>query len=127
MSSAVTEGIAVTVESHYLSERSMPTDGRYAFMYRVRIENRGGSAAQLRSRHWIITDGDGRVEEVKGEGVVGAQPHLMPGQAFEYTSWCLLRTPHGSMRGTYQMVREDGQRFDAVIAPFALALPYSLN
>ncbi len=124
---AVTRGIVVSVESQYLAERSSPADERYAFAYRVRIYNQGEDTAQLRSRHWIITDGDGRVEEVRGEGVVGAQPRLEPGQAFEYTSWCMLRTPHGSMQGTYQMVREDGERFDALIAPFPLALPYSLN
>lgn len=127
MSSAITQGIRVTVESGYLEERSSPHEGQYAFAYTVRISNEGASSAQLRSRHWIITDGDGKVEEVQGPGVVGAQPHLRPGQAFEYTSWCMLRTPHGSMQGTYQMERDDGSRFDADIAPFLLALPYSLN
>jgi ApaG protein len=127
MSTAVTQGIVITVESQYIVERSAPADEQYAFAYRVRILNQGEEAAQLRSRHWIITDGDGRVEEVRGDGVVGAQPHLEPGQAFEYTSWCMLKTPHGSMHGTYQMVRDDGAQFDAVIAPFSLALPYSLN
>jgi ApaG protein len=127
MSTAVTKGIVVTVESQYLMERSSPVDGQYAFSYKVRIYNQGDVAAQLRTRHWIITDGDGQVQEVRGAGVVGAQPHLEPGQAFEYTSWCMLKTPHGSMHGSYQMVREDGEQFDAVIAPFPLALPYSLN
>jgi ApaG protein len=127
MSTAVTKGIVVTVESQYLMERSSPADGQYAFAYKVRIYNQGEAAAQLRTRHWIITDGDGRVQEVRGEGVVGAQPRLEPGQAFEYTSWCMLKTPHGSMHGSYQMLREDGEHFDAVIAPFPLALPYSLN
>ena len=127
MSTAVTQGIVITVESQYLVERSTPADDEYAFAYKVRIYNRGNTAAQLRSRHWIITDGDGRVQEVRGDGVVGAQPNLEPGQAFEYTSWCMLKTPHGSMHGTYQMVRANGDRFDAEIAPFPLSLPYSLN
>lgn len=127
MSSAVTQGIRVNVQSQYLMERSAPADDQYAFAYTVQIINEGESAAQLRSRHWIITDGDGKVQEVRGEGVIGAQPRLEPGQAFQYTSWCMLPTPHGSMHGTYQMVRENGDRFDAVIAPFSLALPYTIN
>lgn len=125
MSNSVTQGIRVSVKSQYLIERSSP--GQYAFAYTVRIANEGGETAQLRSRHWIITDGDGKVQEVRGEGVVGAQPVLRPGQHFEYTSWCVIPTPHGSMEGTYQMVRESGEQFDAQIAAFPLALPYSLN
>ncbi len=127
MSNAITQGIRVTVSSSYLPERSSPTQREYVFAYTVKITNEGGETAQLRSRHWIITDGDGHVQEVKGDGVVGAQPVLRPGQTFEYTSGCALRTPRGTMHGTYQMAREDGRRFDAVIAPFALALPHSLN
>jgi ApaG protein len=127
MSTSLTRGIKVEVESRYLLERSTPADGEYAFAYTIRITNEGTAPAQLRSRHWIITDGDGKVQEVRGDGVVGAQPHLRPGQAFEYTSWCMLPTPHGSMEGSYQMVRDDGERFDALIAPFPLAPPYSLN
>src|SRR5262249_32676367 len=127
VSNAVTRGIRVVVSSQYMAERSSPAAGQYAFAYTVRIANESSETAQLRSRHWIITDGDGKVQEVKGEGVVGAQPILRPGQAYEYTSWCMLATPHGSMRGTYQMVRESGEQFDAQIAPFPLALPYSLN
>ena len=127
MSSALTRGIRVLVKSFYLAERSAPGSGQYAFAYTVRIQNEGPESAQLRSRHWIITDGDGKVQEVRGEGVVGAQPLLRPGQHFEYTSWCMLPTPHGSMRGTYQMVTDAGDEFDALIAPFPLALPYSLN
>jgi ApaG protein len=127
MSSALTRGIRVTVQSFYLAERSSPANQQYAFAYTVRIANEGGVTSQLRSRHWIITDGDGKVQEVRGEGVVGAQPVLKPGQHFEYTSWCMLPTPHGSMHGTYQMVTDGGDEFDANIAPFPLALPYSLN
>ncbi len=127
MSTTVTRGIRVEVESRYLLERSAPADAQYAFAYTVKISNVGARTAQLRSRHWIITDGDGRIQEVRGEGVVGAQPHIQPGQAFEYTSWCMIPTPHGSMEGSYQMVAQDGEKFDAMISPFPLALPYSLN
>jgi ApaG protein len=127
VSTAVTRGIRVTVRAQYLPERSSPKGGQYAFAYTVRIANEGDRMAQLQSRHWIITDGEGKVQEVRGEGVVGEKPRLGPGQSFEYTSWCMLATPHGSMHGTYQMVRDDGERFDAQIAPFTLALPYSLN
>ena len=127
MSTAVTRGIRVTVKSFYLAERSSPATNQYAFAYTVRIANEGGDTAQLKTRHWIITDADGKVQEVRGDGVVGAQPRLEPGQHFEYTSWCMLATPHGSMHGTYQMVTDAGDKFDATIAPFPLALPYSLN
>lgn len=127
MSTAITQGVRVTVRSEYLPDRSSPTQRTYVFAYTVTIANEGTAPAQLRARHWVITDGDGNVQEVKGDGVVGAQPLLRPGQSFEYTSHCALRTPRGTMRGTYQMVRDDGARFDAVIAPFSLALPHSLN
>lgn len=127
MSNAITKGIRVTVSCSYLPERSSPTQREYVFAYTVKITNEGAETAQLRSRHWIITDGGGNVQEVKGDGVVGAQPVLRPGQSFEYTSGCALRTPRGSMRGTYEMVRDDGRRFDAEVAPFALSLPHSLN
>jgi ApaG protein len=127
MSTALTRGIRVTVRAQYLPERSSPKGGQYAFAYTVRISNEGEEIAQLRTRHWVITDGEGKVQEVRGEGVVGEKPILKPGQAFEYTSWCMLATPHGSMHGTYQMHTNDGAQFDAQIAPFSLALPYSLN
>ena len=113
------------MKSRYLSEQS--GQGRWAFSYTVRIENVGEAAAQLRSRHWIILDGNGRREDVRGEGVVGKQPVLQPGDTFEYSSGAVLQAPHGSMRGTYQMVREDGDTFDAVIAPFPLMPPGPLN
>jgi ApaG protein len=126
-STALTEGIRVTVHSAYVPEQSAPKVQRYVFAYTVRIANEGAEPAQLRTRHWVITDGDGKVEEVRGPGVVGQQPYLRPGEHFEYTSGCVLQTPRGEMRGTYQMQRPDGSGFDATIAPFALALPYSLN
>jgi ApaG protein len=127
VSTSVTEGIRVSVESMYLADQSSPQIGRYAFAYRVRIMNEGTSPAQLRSRHWIIVDGNGDTQEVRGDGVVGEQPIIQPGQQYEYTSGCLLKTPHGSMHGTYQMIRDDGSGFDAVIAPFSLTLPNALN
>lgn len=124
---AVTEGIRVDVHSQYLPDQSLPRQQRYVFAYRVRVRNEGREAAELRSRHWVITDGNEKIEEVRGPGVVGRQPHLEPGEEFEYTSGCVLATPRGEMRGEYQMVRDDGRAFDASIAPFALALPHSLN
>lgn len=127
VSLAITEGIKVTVAAVYVPEQSSPRSHRYVFAYTVKIANEGEAPAQLRSRHWIITDGEGRIEEVKGPGVVGQQPFLNPGEQFEYTSGCVLTTPRGEMRGTYQMHRPDGRAFDAMIAPFALSLPYSLN
>jgi ApaG protein len=127
VSTASTDGIRVTVRSEFRPDRSAPAQGRFLFTYTVRIANEGGTAAKLVSRHWIITDANGKKEEVVGEGVVGQQPHLDPGEQFEYTSFCVLATPHGSMRGTYTMVRDDGDPFDARIAPFTLVVPGSLN
>jgi len=127
ISSVVTQGIRVTVSSTYVAEQSAPSAKRYVFAYTVKIKNEGSLAAQLRTRHWIITDGNSKVEEVRGPGVIGQQPHLKPGEEFEYTSGCVLQTPRGEMRGTYQMYRADGSKFDATIAPFVLALPHSLN
>ena len=127
MSSALTEGILITVRSEYIPERSSVSSRQFAFAYTVRIANQGSEPAQLRSRHWIITDGNGNVQEVRGEGVIGEQPLIQPGRHFEYTSWCVIATASGSMRGTYQMVRPDGAAFDAQIAPFRLGLPQTLN
>jgi ApaG protein len=122
-SSAITHGIRVTVQSLYLADQSSPEDERYVFAYTVAISNEGQLAAQLRTRHWIITDGRGKVEEVRGDGVVGEQPRLEPGEAFQYTSGCVLTTPVGEMHGTYRFHRDDGSYFDATIAPFSLATP----
>lgn len=127
MSDATTRGVRVQVRSTYLPERSSPADSHYFFTYRVRISNGGEEAVQLVSRHWVIADADGRVEEVRGPGVVGEQPVLEPGEAFEYTSFCPLPTPIGSMHGTYQMVTAGGSAFDAEIAAFSLAVPTALN
>jgi ApaG protein len=127
VSEAVTQGVRVTVRSDFRPDRSAPAQGRYLFAYTVRIANEGTTAAKLLSRHWIITDAAGEREEVVGDGVVGQQPHLAPGAAFEYTSFCVLRTPLGQMRGTYTLMRDDGASFQAEIAPFALAVPSALN
>ncbi|MFO0681453.1 MAG: Co2+/Mg2+ efflux protein ApaG [Sandaracinus sp.] len=124
---AITDGIRVSVVSKYVPEQSAPRAGRYVWAYTIRIANEGTRAAQLLTRHWIITDGHGKVEEVRGPGVVGEQPHLEPGEVFQYTSGCVLVTARGTMRGTYQMVRDDGTGFDAEIATFALELPPTLN
>jgi ApaG protein len=127
MSDTTTRGIRVQVHSQYLAEQSSPRDGQYLFAYRIRITNEGDGRAQLISRKWVISDADGHVEHVHGPGVVGEQPTLDPGGFFEYTSYCPLRTAVGTMHGTYQMVTPEGEEFDAVIAPFTLATPHSLN
>ena len=127
MSDTTTQGIRVQVESLYDEDRSAPQENYYFFAYRVRISNVGSETAQLLSREWIITDATGYQQRVQGPGVVGEQPVLAPGEAFEYTSFCPLSTPVGSMHGTYGMVREGGEAFDAVIAPFSLAVPHSVN
>ena len=113
---------SVSVEAAYLPDQSSEEDNRYAFSYAVTITNTGSVAAQLISRHWIITDDDGQVNEVKGLGVIGAQPLLAPNEQFEYTSGTMLATSAGSMRGSYQIVAVDGTQFEAIIAPFTLAV-----
>jgi ApaG protein len=118
---------SVNVETAYLADQSDPEGNQYAFSYTITISNVGNIAAQLISRHWVITDANNKVQEVKGLGVVGAQPLLQPGQQFQYTSGTLLATPIGSMRGTYKVVAEDSTLFDAVIASFTLAVPRMLN
>ena len=127
MATALTDGIRVSVTSAFRPDRSEPGQGRWLFSYTVRLANEGEAAAQLVSRHWIITDANGEKEEVVGDGVVGQQPRLAAGERFEYTSFAVLKTPHGSMRGTYRMVRDDGASFEAEIAPFALVQPGTLN
>jgi ApaG protein len=126
-SDTVTQGIRIVARSYYIAERSVPKQGQFFFAYKIQISNEGLTPAQLVSRHWIITDGNGQVEHVKGEGVVGQQPRLEPGQSFEYVSACPLGTPVGSMRGTYQMVRDDGSSFDAEIAVFTHSTPDLFN
>jgi ApaG protein len=127
MSEAVTNGIRVEVFSRHSPENSRPAEGEWIFQYTVRITNDGAETVQLLSRHWIIADALEQTKEVKGPGVVGEQPVLAPGQSFQYSSWCPLITPMGTMRGTYQMVRQDGSKFDIEIAPFALKAAYTVN
>ena len=119
--------ISVAAKSTYLAEQSDPQHGQYVFAYTITITNTGKIAAQLISRHWIITDSDNHVQEVRGPGVVGEQPMLQPGDSFEYTSGASLATSVGTMRGSYQMVAADGHTFDADIAPFTLAVPRVLH
>lgn len=126
-SEAITRGIRIRVRSLYVPERSQPEANSWFFVYNVVISNEGTETAQLISRHWIITDANGRVQEVKGPGVVGEQPTLAPGENYEYTSACPLPTPFGSMHGTYQMATPDGGSFDAEIAAFTLAEPRAVN
>ena len=126
-SDVVTRGVRVEVESSYDAERSAPQDRYYFFAYRVRITNEGGERVQLLRRHWRISDADGSVQDVEGPGVVGKQPVLEPGQWFEYTSFCPLRTPLGWMEGEYEMVAAGGERFAAAIGRFALEAPHTVN
>ena len=125
VSEAVTNDVRVEVMSQHSPENSKP--GEWVFQYTVRITNKGLETVQLISRHWIITDGGDHTEEVRGPGVVGAQPVLAPGESFKYSSWCPLKTPTGVMRGTYQMLRTDGGQFDIEIAPFALKARYTVH
>tara|TARA_B100001123_G_scaffold306887_1_gene342920 strand:- start:238 stop:618 length:381 start_codon:yes stop_codon:yes gene_type:complete len=119
--------IEVTAKSVFIEEQSEPSNGRYLFAYQIVIRNVGGVAAQLKTRHWIITDSNGKTQEVRGEGVVGEQPHLKPGEEFTYTSAAIIATPVGSMHGSYQMVSDDGEEFDAEIHPFNLSIPNALH
>lgn len=126
-SEATTRGVEVRVESTYDPGRSAPQKDHWFFLYTVTITNNGEETVQLVSRHWVITNGDGDVEEVRGPGVVGKQPVLAPGESFRYTSGCPLPTAFGFMRGTYQMVTRDGDTFDADVADFELSEPYRVN
>ncbi|MDS4042369.1 MAG: Co2+/Mg2+ efflux protein ApaG [Candidatus Competibacter sp.] len=119
--------IKVAAQAFYLEEQSDPEQDRYVFAYTVVIQNQGSIAAKLLSRHWIITDANGKVEEVRGEGVVGEQPYLQPGEGFRYTSGAILDTSVGSMRGSYQMLADDGMTFNADIPPFVLSIPRTLH
>ncbi len=119
--------IEVAVRTQYVPTQSSPDEGRYVFAYTITLRNTGDVAARLLARHWIITDGNGKVQEVRGPGVVGQHPHLRPGESFEYTSGTLIETPVGSMQGSYQMLADDGREFDAEISPFALSMPRTLH
>jgi len=119
--------VQVQAESFYIEDQSIPERDQYVFAYRITIRNTGEVAAKLMTRHWVITDANGKVQEVRGEGVVGEQPHLKPGDEFQYTSGAIIETPVGTMAGSYQMVADDGGRFDAEISPFTLAAPRVLH
>lgn len=119
--------ISVAVHSNYIPEQSQPATNRYVFAYQIRIENQGAEAAQLINRHWIITDANGLVQEVRGAGVVGEQPYLKPGESFQYSSGTVLKTPIGSMHGSYEMLADNGTHFNAEIPVFSLAVPNSLH
>ena len=127
MTEADRHRIKVDVETNYVEDQSDPRERRYVFAYTITIRNEGHVPARLLTRHWIITDSNGKVQEVRGDGVVGEQPYLKPGQGFRYSSGAVLETPVGAMQGTYQMVGDDGQRFDAAIQPFRLAIPGLLH
>lgn len=126
-SEATTRDIRITVHSHYVPERSQPTQGRWFFSYRIRISNLGSVPVQLLNRHWVITDAHGQVEEVRGPGVIGEQPVMAPGESFEYTSFCPLATPFGTMEGSYEMVTEEGEHFWARVDQFTLSQPLAVN
>lgn len=119
--------IQVAAQAFYLEEQSNPEQDRYVFAYTIVIQNHGNVAARLLNLHWIITDANGKIEEVRGEGVVGEQPYLRPGEGFQYTSGAILETSVGSMRGSYQMLADDGMTFDANIPPFVLSIPRTLH
>lgn len=119
--------IHIDVKTQYMPAQSSPDSSKYAFAYTITITNQGQQTVQLVSRHWLITDGNNRLQEVRGEGVVGEQPFIAPGESYRYTSGALLDTAVGSMEGSYQMVTEDGETFDAVIPPFGLTQPEALH
>ena len=119
--------IEVSVKVTYLPSQSNISGSQYAYAYTITITNKGESGAQLRTRHWLIQDESGEVEEVIGEGVIGQQPHLSPGESFEYSSGAIISTVTGSMKGSYGMINDQGQRFDAVIPEFTLSEPYTLH
>ena len=126
-SEACTRGIRVRVQSQFVPERSSPEQHQWFYAYTVQIHNEGRETVKLVSRHWIITDANGLIHEVKGEGVVGEQPVLAPGESFQYTSACPLSTSFGTMHGSYQMIIQNGADFDVEIAPFMLTQPYTLH
>ena len=119
--------ISIDVDTRYVEDQSNPREGRFVFAYTITIRNEGEVPARLLKRRWLITDANGKVQEVRGEGVVGEQPYLKPGQGFRYTSGAVLETPVGAMQGAYEMLADDGVSFDAPIAPFTLAMPGTIH
>ncbi len=127
MSSSDTPRIDIQVETQHVADQSDPDNDRYVFAYTITISNRGDEPARLLNRHWVITDANGKVQEVRGEGVVGEQPHIQPGEYFQYTSGAVIETPVGTMEGEYEMVTDDGRSFLAPIPRFTLAIPRTLH
>jgi ApaG protein len=127
MNAANTPEIDIKVEVTHVAEQSDPEANRYAFAYTITISNQGQEAARLLRRHWVITDSNGKVQEVHGEGVVGEQPHIQPGEYFQYTSGAVIETPVGTMEGEYEMVTDDGREFIAPIPRFTLSIPRTLH
>jgi ApaG protein len=127
MNSKTPYTIDVEVESRFVPDQSQPTDNRYVFAYTITLRNAGETGAQLMTRHWVIKDANGKVEEVRGDGVVGEQPWMRPGESFEYTSGAVLETAVGTMEGTYSMIADDGTQFDAPIPTFVLSIPRTLH
>ncbi len=119
--------IAIDVVTHFVQDQSAPADNRYVFAYTIKIENRGAIGARLLTRHWVITDSNGTVRQVRGDGVIGEQPWVRPGDDYEYTSAAVLETPVGTMRGSYQMIADDGTEFDAHVPSFVLSIPRTLH
>ena len=126
-STNMSQNINVDVDTLYIESESSPANSQYVFAYTITITNAGTQAAKLMTRHWVITDANGHVEEVRGDGVVGEQPYLKPGEGFQYTSGAVLKTPIGTMTGSYQMVADDGSNFDAEIPEFILSSPRTLH
>ena len=127
MTNAPSQRIEIEVQTSYIPDQSAPQTNRYVFSYSITIRNAGSQAARLLNRHWIVTDANGKVQEVRGQGVVGEQPHLAPGESFRYTSGTMIETPVGSMQGSYGMLSDSGERFDAEIQPFTLSQPRTLH
>ncbi len=127
MSAQKSYNVQVNVTTRFLEEQSVPQDDRYVFAYTITIENRGNVPARLLSRHWVITDANGKTKEVRGDGVVGEQPYMQPGDNFQYTSGAILETAVGTMHGSYRMLADDGTHFDAAIPPFTLSIPRVLH
>lgn len=127
MSNTLTNGVRIIVKPRYVPEQSEPAESQYLFAYHITIRNEGAETVQLLSRHWVITNGEGKTDEVRGPGVVGYQPTLKAGEEFQYTSGCPLGTPVGTMHGSFQMTTVSGEQFDALIDAFRLAVPSALN
>ncbi len=127
MNKNIFNNVDVIVNTNYIENQSIPENNQYVFSYTITLHNTGNQAAQLESRHWVITDANGQTQEVRGEGVIGEKPLLQSGDEYRYTSGAVIKTPVGSMRGSYQMIAEDGTKFDAAIPVFTLSIPNILH